>query len=176
MGNLQTAIEHQCKGNIDKFAIYVTALLLKLSENGGNDAQAFDKVYEILITSPCSVFNSEIVVYKQVNASNLDVNKLLVKAREEYRTLVTNKTWTKDNSRSKQNTRDRKDMRKPSDIAALSVPTSTQNEIEELKSKLKSVNKANLALRQNSKSTHKPEKSSGKLYTWDEQWGEGKDF
>ena len=39
------------------------ALLLKLSENGGDDARAFDKVYEILITSPVSVFNSEIVVY-----------------------------------------------------------------------------------------------------------------
>jgi len=82
MNNLPTIYETQCRGNIDRFATYVIMLLLQLAENGGNDAQAFDKDYEVLINSHCTVFNSEMIVYKQVNASNLDVSKLLVKVRE----------------------------------------------------------------------------------------------
>ena len=96
MSNLPLTIKHQRKGKIDKFATYVIALLLRLAKNGGTNAQAFDKVYEVLINTTCTVFNSEIVVYKQVNASNLDVSKFLINAREEYCTLVTNKTWTKN--------------------------------------------------------------------------------
>jgi len=81
MNNLQATIDNQCKGNVDRFATYVIALLLRLAKNGGTDAQAFNKVYEVLINSSCTVFNSEIAVYKQVNAANLDVSKLLIKAR-----------------------------------------------------------------------------------------------
>ena len=95
MKKLSVAIEHQCKGNIDKFTTYVIAHLLRLAENGGTDAQAFEKMYNVLINTSCTVFNSETVVHKQVNAVILDVNKLLIKAREEYRALVTNKIWTK---------------------------------------------------------------------------------
>ena len=70
--------------------------MLRLAKNGGSDAQAFDKVYEVLINTSYTIFNSEIIVYKQLNASNLDVSKLLVKAREEYSTLVENKMWMKN--------------------------------------------------------------------------------
>ena len=57
-------IETQCRGNIDHFVTYVIKILLCLVENGGNDAQECDKVYEVLINSPCTVFNSETIVYK----------------------------------------------------------------------------------------------------------------
>ena len=55
MNNLQATIEYQCKGNVDKFSTYVIALLLRLAENGGADAQAFDKVYEVLINISCGI-------------------------------------------------------------------------------------------------------------------------
>ena len=58
MDNLQATIDHQRKGRVDKFATYVIALLLCLAQNGGSNAQAFDKVYEVLINSSCTVFNS----------------------------------------------------------------------------------------------------------------------
>ena len=104
MKNLLSTIKYQYKVNIEKFATYVIALLLRLTKNGGTDVQDFDKVHEVLIKISCTVFNSEIAVYKQVNASNLDVKKLIIKAREKYRTLVTNKTWTKNVHHKKRNT------------------------------------------------------------------------
>ena len=61
INNLQATIKDQCNGNIDKFATYVIALLQCLAENGGADAQSFNKVYKVLINSPCTVFNYEIV-------------------------------------------------------------------------------------------------------------------
>ena len=79
MNNLPAVIEHQCKGNIEKFAIYAIALLLCLSKNRGSDAQAFNKVNKVLINSPCKFFNSKIVVYKQVNKNNLNVTNSLSK-------------------------------------------------------------------------------------------------
>ena len=91
MNDLPTMIENQRKGSIDRFTTYIIALLLRLAENGGNHTQAFDRVYKVLINTSPTVFNSEIAVYKQVNASNLDVSKLLVKAREEYHTLLEKK-------------------------------------------------------------------------------------
>ena len=84
MNNLHVTIEYQRKGNIDMFV-----------KNGGSDSQAFEKVYKVLINLPCIVLFSEIVIYKQVNSHTIDVNKLHVKAREKYQTLVTNKTWKK---------------------------------------------------------------------------------
>ena len=110
MKNLLLAIEHQSKGNIEKFVTCVIALLLHLAENGGTNTQYFDKVYKVLINTSCTVLNSEIVVYKQVNASTIDVNKMLIKAREQYRTLVTNKTWTKNVHHK--NTQHRNDIHK----------------------------------------------------------------
>ena len=83
------------KWDVDKFYTYTTALLLQLSKNGGNNDHAFDNIYEILTRSPSITFNSEIVVFKQVNSSSLDVGKLLSKAREEYRALVSKGTWNK---------------------------------------------------------------------------------
>ena len=80
------------QGNIDRFATYVIQLFLRFAENGGSDVQDFDKVYKVLIKTSCTVFKLDIVVYKQVDASKLDVIKLLVKTKEEYRTLVENKT------------------------------------------------------------------------------------
>ena len=78
MKNLRTVIHERCRGNINRFATYVLTLLLRLAEHGGNNAQAFDKVYKVLISSPCTVFNSEMIVYKQVNSSILDVSKVLM--------------------------------------------------------------------------------------------------
>ena len=63
MNNLQAMIEHQCKGNEEKCSTYVISILLCIAENGGADAQAFNKLYEVLINSSCTVFNSEIVIY-----------------------------------------------------------------------------------------------------------------
>ena len=94
LNNIHWVINDKCRGNIDHFATYIVTLLLRLVENGGKDDQVFGKVYEVLINSPCPVFNSEMIFYKQVNPSNLDVSKILVKAREEYRTLVESKTWS----------------------------------------------------------------------------------
>ena len=70
------------KWNFDKFYNYTTSLLLQMSENGGNHEETFDKIYEILIKTPCPTFNSGIVVFKQVNIANLDVGLLIIKARE----------------------------------------------------------------------------------------------
>ena len=82
MNSLQRIMNDKCQGNADHFSTYVITLLLRLAKIGGRDDQAFEKVYEILIKSPCVVFNSEMIVYKPVNSSNLDVSKLLVKSRE----------------------------------------------------------------------------------------------
>ena len=131
MNNLLLTIKHY-KGDIDKFATYVIVLLLRFSRTGGTDAQAFDKVYTILINTSCTVFNSEIVVYKQVNASNFDVNKLLIKAREEYRTLLTNKTCTKNFHHTNTKHRNARRKQQPTNIAALVASTSQDNEITKL--------------------------------------------
>ena len=76
------------KWNVDKFCTYTTSVLLQMSENGGNDGQAFDKIYEVLTYTPCPTFNFEIVVFKKVNISNIDVGLVLIKDREEYHALV----------------------------------------------------------------------------------------
>ena len=76
------------RGHIYRFVTYVITLLLRLVENGGSNPQAFDKVYEALLNTGCTVFNLVIVVYKKVNTSDLDVSKFFVKAREEYCILV----------------------------------------------------------------------------------------
>ena len=41
------------KWKVDKFCTYTTSLLLQISENGGNDDQVFDKIYEIITQTPC---------------------------------------------------------------------------------------------------------------------------
>ena len=68
--------------NVDKFTTYVSALLVTLTENGGKDGLAFDKVYEVLTHLPCPLFNSEIIVYKQVHSTSFNVHKLLIIVRE----------------------------------------------------------------------------------------------
>ena len=65
--------------NVDKFTTYVSALLVTLAENGGNDGLVFDNVYKLLAHSPCLLFNSEIVVFKQVHSALLNVHRLLIK-------------------------------------------------------------------------------------------------
>ena len=63
-------VEKMVKGihrNVEKFTTYVSALLATFAENGGKDNLVFEKVYEVLTHSPCQLFNSRIVVYKQVN-------------------------------------------------------------------------------------------------------------
>ena len=88
MNNLQSPFEVQCKSNVDKFATKLIDILLKLAKNGGAGAQTFDKCYEVLSHSPCQSFNLELIVYKQVNAQALNVNKLLIKAHKEYCTMA----------------------------------------------------------------------------------------
>ena len=83
------------KWNVDKFCTHTSSVLLQMSENRGNDGQAFDKIYEVLTYTPYPSFNFEIFVFKQVNISNLDIGLLLIKAREEYRALVAKGTWRK---------------------------------------------------------------------------------
>ena len=86
--------------NVDKFTTYVSALLVTLTEKEGKDGLTFDKVYEVLTHSPCPLFNSEIVVYKQVHSTKLNMHKLLIKAREEYRSLVMTEQWLIKDDRS----------------------------------------------------------------------------
>ena len=76
--------------NMNKFTTYVPMLLVTLAENGGKDGLVFDNVYEVLTHSPYLLFNSEIIVLKQVHSTSLNVHKLLIKAREDYCSLVTN--------------------------------------------------------------------------------------
>ena len=160
MNNIPLTIEYQCKVNIDKFSTYVIALLLRLAENGGTDVQAFEKVYEVLINTSCTGFNSETVIYKQVNASNLDISKLLIKAREEYCTLVTNKTWTKNIHHKNTQQRNYRRKQRPMNIAALVASTFQDNEITKFKLELKNTKKENLALRQNGKQPNNPTKTA----------------
>jgi len=170
MNNLPSTIRHQCKGNIEKFATYVATLLLRLAKNEVTDAQAFEKVDEVLINASCTVSNSEIVVYKQVNASNLDVSKPTIKAREEYCTLVTNNTWTKNTHHKNTQHRNDRHKQRPTNIAALAASTSQDNEITKLKLELKNTKKENLTLRQNSKQPNNPTKAASlRQYSWDIQ-------
>ena len=130
-------IENQCKGNIDRFVTYIITLLLRLAKNGGSDPQVFDKVYEVLINTSCTIFNSEIIVYNQVNALNLDVSKLLVNAREKYRNLVENKMWTKSVHQKGKDYRGNRCKQQPTNIAAPFASTGQDNEISQLKKELK---------------------------------------
>ena len=130
-------IKYQCKDNINKCAAYVIALLLRLAKNRGTDAQPFEKVNKVLISTTCTVFNSEIVVYKQVNALSLDVSNLLIKAREEYSTLVTNKTWKKNAHQKSTQHRGKRRKQQPTNIVGLVTSTSQDNEISKLKLELK---------------------------------------
>ena len=57
----------ECK----KITTYVSALLITLAENGGKDELVFDKCYEVLKHSPCLLFNSELVIFKQVHYPHL---------------------------------------------------------------------------------------------------------
>ena len=92
MNNLQTTFEILCKTNVDKFSARVINTLFEFAENGSTDAQSSDNVYEVLLYSPCNSFNSELIVYKQINAQLLDVDKLLIKVREDYLARDENKT------------------------------------------------------------------------------------
>ena len=76
------------KWDADKFYTYTTALLLQLSKNGGNNDHYYNNMYEILIQIHCKTLNSESIIFKQINLSNLDVGLLLFKVREEYRAIV----------------------------------------------------------------------------------------
>ena len=117
-----------------------------MSENGGNDDQSFDKIYEILTQTPCPTFDSGIVVLKQVNVSNLDVVLLLIKDREGYRALVAEGTWynrQKNNNGHTLRTK-RAEPRNSDLVALLSIPTSGKNYIKALRADIKPVS-ANLA-------------------------------
>ena len=126
---------YHCDYNINHFATYVVTLLLRLAKNGGSNNQAFDKVCKVLNSSPCTVLNSEIIVYKQINSSNFDVDKLLVKAREEYRTLIEKKTWSKDTHKKTKYRHDRC-MQQPTKITALVASTDQENETSHLRKDL----------------------------------------
>ena len=68
--------------NVDKFTTYISVLLVTLAENEGNDNLVSELIYTLPTKSLCSLLNSEIVVYKHINLSTLDVHKILIKARE----------------------------------------------------------------------------------------------
>ena len=169
MNNLWTVIQEKCRGNIDRFATYFITLLLRIAKNGASDAHVFDKGYEVLINSPCTVFNSEMIVYKQVNASNLDVSKFLVKARERYQMLVENKTWSKNVHRKKEFRNNRR-KHQPTDITALVASTDQDNEISWLRKDLETSKQENVSLRQNNNSPKAPKKAVlSRQYNWDSQ-------
>jgi hypothetical protein len=136
---------------------------------------AFDKVYEVLTKSPCPLFNSEIVVYKQVHLENLNVHKLLVKAREEYRSLTATDQWVVQDVRIPKTAK----REKHSDIAApFAEKQDSADKIKSLKRELRQ-SRANLALKQNSgqKASKVPSnKSPRALYSWEAQYGPGKSF
>ena len=77
--------------NINNFTTYVSALFITLAKNRGKNNLVIENVYYVLTKSPCQLLNSEIVIYKQVNFTALNVHMLLIKAQEEYHQLVTNK-------------------------------------------------------------------------------------
>ena len=59
----------------------------------------------------------------------------------------------------------------------MAAPKTKDNEIQRLKSNLKTSIKANIALKQNGKQPSKPRtENSSRKYTWDEQYGQNKDF
>lgn len=128
-------ISRVLKWNVDKFYTYTTSQLLQMSENGGNDEKSFDNVYKILTRTPCPTFNSEIVVFKQLNISNIDVWLILVKASEEYRTLVAEGTWCKrQNNNKEHNQHTKRTELRHSDLAALiSLSLSGKNKIKVLR-------------------------------------------
>ena len=175
LDNLHTKMENSFKWDVDKYTTYVSALLVTLSKNGGKDNMAFDKSYEVLTHSPCPLFNSEIVVYKQVHAANLDIHNLLVKAREEYLTLTTTGQWVTKDARIPRTAK----REKHSDIAALFA--SKQNSADKIKSLKRELrqSRANLALKQNAgqKASKAPKNNSPRaLYSWEAQYGPGKSF
>ena len=93
---LQESLKFSSKYNIDKFVDYCLKTLSTLTDAGGDDSQAFDKIYEALKSTPNVEFNSVLVVWKSVQDQTdtaLDVGELLCKAREEYRGMVAMKTW-----------------------------------------------------------------------------------
>ena len=91
------------------------------------------------------LFNSEIVVDKQVNFAAIDVHKVLLKARDESCALVTNEEW-KSNNMSKSNNSCRTERsHKRSDIAALLAKKASAAKSKSLFREL-TRSKANLAL------------------------------
>ena len=122
--------------------------LLKISENKGTDAQAFDKCYEFLSHSPCNSFNPKSIVYAHVHAQFLDINKMLIKARKEYCAMDKNKTWTKTYAKQyRDEIPCKQQTHRLSDITAL-VASSTlvDKHIIKFKSKLKQLNRENILI------------------------------
>ena len=76
--------------NVDKLIAYMPVLLVTLAKNRGKDSLVSEKVYKVLTHFPYFLFNSEIVLYKQVHFSLLNMHKVPIKAREEYHQLVMN--------------------------------------------------------------------------------------
>jgi hypothetical protein len=178
LDNLKYKMENSFNWDVDQYTTYVSALLMTLQENGGKDNMSFDKSYEVLTQSPCQLFNSEIVVFKQVHAANLDIQQLLVKAREEYLTLTTTGQWINKDFRIPRHPKQTR-REKHSDIAALLASKSNSaDKIKTLKRELRQ-SRANLALKQNAgqKASKAPRsKTSRALYTWEDQYGPGKSF
>ena len=103
------------KYDIDKFCDYGTKLLATLTGDVGSESQAFDKFYKALRTSHNSNFNSTLSVWRSVQDRTgvvLEIGKLLLKAREEYRGMIVISTWSDNVSVPKRSKQDR-------DIAAL---------------------------------------------------------
>ena len=116
------------KYNIDRFCDYGLKTLNTLTDAGGNDSQAFEKFYEALKTTPNREFVNVLVVWRSVldqTASDLEIGKLLDKARAEYIGMVALKTWstcgsTIDSSIPKKSKQDK-------DIAALLASSEVAN-------------------------------------------------
>ena len=107
--------------------------MLTLHKSGWKNSQVYDNCYECLTSTHCVTFNSEMTVYKNAHHLEIDIDKVLVKAREEYRMLVTNRTWISTRKSTGRHTYISEPHKKRakshhSDISALVVKTE-QNEI-----------------------------------------------
>ena len=92
------------------------------------------------------------IVLKQVNVTSLEVNTLLIKVREDYRTFVTTKEYATSN-RKKQDKKVRKQCTKRSKshhsniVALMDFFTTTNSETKDIKRDLKKTIKADISLK-----------------------------
>ena len=157
-------------GCVDKFCEHVRRVMESLKAAGGEDAQAFDKVYEALVATHVQQFNEEIRIWKNISDKDPTnpptISGLLEKARLQYQALRARKQWPKLKTAKQDDEIPRK--RKLDETLVSLLAEQQNNVISAIDARLTSRKKNSSGTKNSSKA------STG--YAWEQQYGKGKDF